>query len=37
MCGRYALSADAQDISLQFGVNGKPDAFLPADWNISPT
>lgn len=37
MCGRYALSADAQDIALQFGVDGKPDAFVPADWNISPT
>ena len=37
MCGRYALSADAQDIALQFDVKGKPDAFLPADWNISPT
>lgn len=37
MCGRYALSADAQDIALQFGVDGKPEAFLPADWNIAPT
>ncbi len=37
MCGRYALSADAQDIALQFGVDGKPDAFVPADWNIAPT
>jgi putative SOS response-associated peptidase YedK len=37
MCGRYALSADAQDIALQFDTQGKPDAFLPADWNISPT
>ncbi len=37
MCGRYALSADAQDIVLQFDFEGKPDAFLPADWNISPT
>jgi putative SOS response-associated peptidase YedK len=37
MCGRYALSADAQDIALQFDAKGKPDAFLPADWNISPT
>lgn len=37
MCGRYALSANAQDIALQFGTDGKPDAFLPSDWNISPT
>lgn len=37
MCGRYALSADTQDIVLQFDVQGKPEAFLPADWNIAPT
>ena len=37
MCGRYALSADAQDISVQFDAPGKPAAILPADWNISPT
>jgi putative SOS response-associated peptidase YedK len=37
MCGRYALSANAQDISLEFGTDEKPEAFLPADWNISPT
>lgn len=37
MCGRYALSANAQDISLEFGTDGKPEAFLPSDWNISPT
>ena len=37
MCGRYALSADAQDIALQFDASGKPPAILPADWNISPT
>jgi putative SOS response-associated peptidase YedK len=37
MCGRYALSASAQDIDLQFDVQGKPEAFLPSDWNISPT
>lgn len=37
MCGRYALSANAQDIALEFDINGLPKAFLPADWNISPT
>lgn len=37
MCGRYALSADAQDIALQFDVSGQPAAILPADWNIAPT
>ena len=37
MCGRYALSASAEDIALQFDAEGKPDAFLPAQWNISPT
>lgn len=37
MCGRYALSASAQDIFLQFDVQGKPEVFLPSDWNISPT
>jgi putative SOS response-associated peptidase YedK len=37
MCGRYALSASAQDIALQFGADGNPEAFVPADWNISPT
>ena len=37
MCGRYALSANAQDIALEFGVDGEPEAFLPADWNIAPT
>ncbi len=37
MCGRYALSADAQDIALQFDASGKPAAILPADWNIAPT
>lgn len=37
MCGRYALSASAQDIALQFGLDGQPEAFLPSDWNIAPT
>jgi putative SOS response-associated peptidase YedK len=37
MCGRYALSSNAQDIALEFDAAGKPEAFLPADWNISPT
>jgi len=37
MCGRYALSASAEDIALQFDAENKPDAFLPAQWNISPT
>lgn len=37
MCGRYALSANAQDIALEFGIDGMPEAFLPADWNIAPT
>lgn len=37
MCGRYALSADAQDIALQFDAEGKPEALIPSDWNISPT
>lgn len=37
MCGRYALSSDAQDIALEFDASGKPEVFLPADWNISPT
>jgi len=37
MCGRYALSANAQDIALEFGVDGEPEAFLPSDWNIAPT
>lgn len=37
MCGRYALTANAQDIALQFGVDGLPEEFLPSDWNISPT
>lgn len=37
MCGRYALSANAQDMALEFGTNGNPEVFLPADWNISPT
>ena len=37
MCGRYALSASAQDIALQFDAENKPDAFIPAQWNISPT
>jgi putative SOS response-associated peptidase YedK len=37
MCGRYALSASAEDIALQFDAENKPEAFLPAQWNISPT
>jgi putative SOS response-associated peptidase YedK len=37
MCGRYALSSNAQDIALEFDAAGKSEAFLPADWNISPT
>ena len=37
MCGRYALAANAQDIALEFGIDGPPQAFLPADWNIAPT
>ncbi len=37
MCGRYALSASAEDIALQFDAENKPDAFIPAQWNISPT
>jgi putative SOS response-associated peptidase YedK len=37
MCGRYALSASAQDITLQFDAQRKPESFLPSDWNISPT
>lgn len=31
------MSSDADDISFQFDVQVKPDYFLPADWNISPT
>jgi putative SOS response-associated peptidase YedK len=37
MCGRYALSSNAQDIALEFDAAGKSEAFLPADWNIAPT
>ena len=37
MCGRYALSANAHDIALEFGVDGEPEVFLSSDWNIAPT
>jgi putative SOS response-associated peptidase YedK len=37
MCGRYALSANALDIALQFEADGSSAPSLPVNWNISPT
>ena len=37
MCGRYALSQGAEDLALEFDADELPAAFVPADWNISPT
>lgn len=37
MCGRYALSQGAEDLALEFEAGEITKAFVPADWNISPT
>ena len=38
MCGRYALSAEQDDILEAFAIStGYAGQILPADWNITPT
>lgn len=37
MCGRYAASRSPDDLVEEFEVDERPEAVLPADYNVAPT